>query len=258
MKTSSTLWALVALALIAPSLQARTLAEIRKDGRIVIATEGQFPPFNFMEGQTLTGFEVELAEALAQKMNLKVEWKRAPFDGLLDGLAQNRWDLVIASHGITEERARQVTFVDPHYCTGGVIVSRGGWIKNVVQLTGKTVSVQAGTSYLANVEKLPGVKEIKSFEKDPEAMEAMISGRVNAWVTDKFAAKTAVKSGRGGLKMGDYVFVERVASAVSKDNTTLATELNKALSAVESDGSYATLSRKYFQEDIRCILSRVR
>src|SRR5687768_6850058 len=77
-------------------VQARSFDEIRKDGRIVIATEGQYPPYNFFQGAKLAGFEVELAEAIAKRWNLNVEWKALSFDALLTGLRHDRWDLVIA------------------------------------------------------------------------------------------------------------------------------------------------------------------
>lgn len=71
-----------------------------------------------LEGKKLTGFEVTLAEALAKELGLKVEWTTQPFDNLLIGLQQDRYDFVIASHGITPQRAKAVDFSNPHYCTG--------------------------------------------------------------------------------------------------------------------------------------------
>ncbi|RYF55832.1 MAG: transporter substrate-binding domain-containing protein, partial [Comamonadaceae bacterium] len=65
--------------------QARTVDEIKKDGKIIIATEGQFAPFNFFQGTKLTGFEVEVAEAVVKKMGVKLEWKTLGFDALLTG-----------------------------------------------------------------------------------------------------------------------------------------------------------------------------
>lgn len=253
MKLSKTLCALVALAAVSLGVQARTVEEIRKDGKIVVATEGAFAPFNYFEGKQLTGFEVEIAEALAKKMNLNIEWKTLGFDALLAGLQQNRWDMVIASHGINEERAKAVTFAEPHYCTGGVIVSKEGKVKTAADLAGKTVAVQTGTSYLSNVEKVPGLKGMKNYPKDPEAMAALAAGRVDAWVTDKFVAKESLrKTGKADLRIGDFLFVERVAPAVAKGNTALAAEVGKALAALQADGTYAKISQKYFQEDVRC------
>jgi polar amino acid transport system substrate-binding protein len=247
--------ALLATAVLALAHQAhaRTIDEIKKDGKLVVATEGQFAPFNYFQGAKLTGFEVEVAEAVVAKMGLKIEWKALSFDALLTGLRQDRWDMVIASHGITEERAKAVTFTDPHYCSGGVIIAKDAAIKTAKDLAGKVISVQTGTTYLENVKKVSAVKEVKNFPQDTDARAALVSGRVDAWVTDRFVALNSLNANPGaGMKMGDFLFIERIASAVAKGNTGLATEVNKALAAVMADGSYAAISKKWFNEDIRC------
>ena len=233
--------------------QARTFDEIKKDGKILIATEGQFAPFNFFNGTTLTGFEVELAELVAKKMGVTIQWKTLGFDALLTGLRQDRWDLVIASHGITEERSKAVSFTSPHYCSGGQVVAMNAAIKTGADLAGKVVAVQTGTTYLESVKKLPGIKEVKNFPKDTDARSALLSGRVDAWVTDRFVVKQAFANApAAGMAAGDMVFIEQIAAAVAKGNSSLAAAYNKALAEVMADGSYATLSKKYFGEDVRC------
>ena len=233
--------------------QARTLDEVKKDGKIIVATEGQFAPFNYFKGTQLTGFEVEVAELVVKKMGLKLEWKTLGFDALLTGLAQNRWDVVIASHGVTEERAKAVTFANPHYCSGGMIVAMDAKIRTAADLTGKVVAVQTGTSYLENVQKIANIKDMKNFPTDVDARSALISKRVDAWVTDRFVAKeVAATTPNAGFKLGELVFVEKVASAVAKGNTGLADAWSKALAETMADGSYAAVSKKYFGEDVRC------
>jgi polar amino acid transport system substrate-binding protein len=232
---------------------ARPLDAIKKSGTIIIATEGKFPPFNFMQGNKPVGFEMDIAEAVAKKMGVKVEWKTLGFDALLVGLAQDRFDEVIASHGITEERSKAVTFANPHYCTGGIVVAKDPKIRTGKDLAGKVVAVQVGTTYLENVKKLPGVKEVKVFTQDNDARAALQTGHVDAWVSDKFVAKASLDATPGsGLHLGDFLFVERVAAAVSKGNQPLADAINQGLAAIEADGEYAAISQKWFHEDIRC------
>jgi len=246
--------ALAGCALVAAAVpaHARSLEDIRKSGTIVIASEGKFAPFNFVDKGQLTGFEIDVANAVAAKMGLKVEWKMMGFDGLLVGLNQDRWDLVIASHGITEERAKAVTFATPHYCTGGVIISKDGAVKTAKDLTGKVVAVQTGTTYYENVKKLP-VKDVKSFPADSSARAALDSGHVDAWVTDKFVARESLAATKGTPdKVGDFLFVEKIAAAVAKGNTGLVDAFDKGLAAIMADGTYAAISKKYFNEDIRC------
>ncbi len=237
--------------------EARSFEEIKKSGTIKLATEGAFKPFNYYEGKKLAGFEIELAELLAKKMGLKTDWVAKPFDSLLIGLDQDRYDMVIASHGITDERRKAVDFTDPHYCTGGAIVSKAGGPKTATDLKDKTVGVQVGTTYSASVGKVAGVKKVQTFPKDPDAFQSLALGRVDAWVTDKFSAMDLMKQHpESKLQLGDLLFSEKVGMAVAKSkdgkSSELRNKLNEALAAIMKDGSYAKLSKKYFNQDIRC------
>lgn len=232
---------------------ARPLADIQRSGKLLVATEGAFAPFNHFEAGKLTGFEVEVAELVAKKMGLAVEWKTLGFDALLTGLGQDRWDLVIASHGITEERAKAVDFMAPHYCSGGLIVAKNPAIRTGKDLAGKVVAVQTGTTYLENLKKLAQVKEVKNFPGDGDARAALVTGRVDAWVSDRFVALEALRKNPGlKLHAGELLFTERIAAASAKGNTSLQQAWNKGLQAALADGSYAQVSRKYFGEDVRC------
>lgn len=254
MKSIKSLLVVVAGLVVGMSAQARTFDEIKASGKIVVATEGAYPPFNYFQGAKLTGFEVELAEAMVKKMGLQIEWKALPFDALLAGLRQDRWDMVIASFGITPERAKAVSFANPHYCSGGVIVSKEpNVIRTPDMLTGKTVAVQTGSTYMENVKKLPNVKDVKNFPQDTDARAALMNGRVDAWVSDRFVVKSALEaSPNAGLKTGGYLFVEKIATAVKKGNTSLVDAINKALAETMADGTYKAISEKYLKEDIRC------
>ena len=236
-----------------PAAYARDYSAIKSAGTVKIATEGAFRPFNYYEGKKLAGFEIELAELLAQKMGLKTDWAAQAFDSLLIGLSQDRYDFVIASHGITEDRQKAVDFADPHYCTGGAIVSHADGPKTKADLKGKTVAVQVGTSYSADVGKIPGVAKMQTFPKDPDAFQALTMGRVDAWVTDKFTALDFLSQHPDAkLRLGDLLFSEKVGMAVGKGNDSLRKELNKAPAQVMKDGSYKKLSMKFFHQDIRC------
>ncbi len=137
---------LLACLLAGPSY-ARDWEAIKQSGTVIAATEGGFQPFNYYDGPKLTGFEVELAEAIAKKLGLKLEWRVVPFDGLIAALKQDRFDFAIASHGYTEERAKSVDFANPHYCTGGQIAAGKEGPLTVAALDGKVVGVQLATSY---------------------------------------------------------------------------------------------------------------
>ncbi|WP_211441662.1 ABC transporter substrate-binding protein [Collimonas humicola] len=253
MKTIKFLVTAMASLVVCAAVQARSFEDIKKDGKIVIATEGTYPPFSYFQGSKLTGLDIELGEAIAKKMGVGVEWKALSFDALLSGLRQDRWDMVMDSIGITEERAKAVSFSNPIYCSGGVIVSKDAAIHTVESLNGKTVAVLTGTTYMDSLRKLPAIKEVKNFPQDPDARSALMNGRVDAWVSDRFAVKAALEaSPNSGLKKGDYLFVEKIAAAIKKGNHSLDAAINKALAEIMLDGTYHAITEKYMHEDIQC------
>lgn len=235
--------------------QVRTFEQVQRAGEIRIGTEGAFPPFNYFDAKNqLTGFEIDLGNALAKKLGLKATWITQAFDTLLIQLNQGRFDFVIASHGITEERAKAVDFTNPHYCTGGVIVAKKGGPKTAKDLQGKVVGVQLGTTYMEAAQKIPGVKGVRTYQKDPDALQDLLAGRLDAWITDRFVAKEAIKERKleGTLQLGELVFQEKVAMAVAKGNKSVLEALNRALADLMKDGTYAQISKKWFDEDVRC------
>lgn len=233
--------------------QARDWSVIKESGTFIAATEGAFFPFNYFEGPKLTGFEVELAEAIAKKLGMKLEWKVVAFDAQLASIRQDRFDFAIASHGYTAERAKAVDFANPHYCTGGVIAARKDGPKTIAELKDKTVGVQIGTSYLDNAKKIPGLKELKTYKADPEAFSALKAGKTDAWISDKWLVKSTIeKNADAGIVSGEQVFVERVSMILRKNNPELLEQLNKGLAEVIKDGTHKALSDKYFKTDIGC------
>jgi polar amino acid transport system substrate-binding protein len=229
------------------------LAATKKEGVLRLASEGGYPPFNYFEKKKLTGFEIELAEAISQELKLKPEWQTFPFDSLLIGLKDNRFDLVAASHSITEERAKAVDFTDPEYCTGTVIMAKPGGPKSKAELAGKTVAVQVGTTMFQQLKSIEGIKEIKTYPKDTDSLQNLMAGRADAWVTEKFVALDVLKKQPGiKLQMGDTIVEEKIAMAVAKGNKDLVSKVNGALAKLKKDGTYAKLSKKYFDTDVSC------
>lgn len=226
---------------------------IKDSGTMVAATEGGFYPFNYFEGPKLTGFEVELADAIVKRLGLKMEWRVVPFDAQLASIRQDRFDFAIASHGYTEERAKSVEFANPHYCTGGQIAAIKGGPLTMAALSGKTVAAQLATSYYDSARKIPGVREVKTYKADTDAFAALKARKVDAWISDKWGIKSTLeKNADSGVIAGEQVFIERVSMILRKDNRALVEQLNRALAELMKDGTYAALSQKYFKADISC------
>ncbi|ASN82502.1 ABC transporter substrate-binding protein [Deinococcus ficus] len=249
---------LLSAALVLTSLganaEARTLAQIKASGTLKIATEGAFPPFNYYEGKQLRGFEVDLGNAVAKSLNLKVEWTAQPFDGLLIGLNQNRYDVVLASHAITPERQKAVAFLNPHYCSAVNIVAKKGGPLTRTALVGKVVGTQIGTAQIPVLQAIPGIKSVRTYPNDQTILTALQAGRLDAWTSNgPVVAYMLKQTGLSGkIVIGEAISQERNAGAVAKGNTELRDALNAAMKKLQADGTYAKLSQKWFGQDIRC------
>lgn len=236
------------------SIHARTLTEIQKSGVLKAAVDGNTPGFNYYANGKLTGLEVELAEAIATRLGLKIEWTVQPFNTLLIGLRQNRFDLIAGSHTVTPQREELVDFIAPHYCNGANIVTKVGGPCTANELKDKTVSVAVGTVYYDKLKTISGVKKIMTMPGENDGFMALLNNRADAWVTEKPMAVSAINSSmhKKDLIIGDEILYQVNAMTVSKGNQDLQAAVNKELLALMADGSYAKLMQKYFGEDISC------
>lgn len=242
----------LSLAMMATQASARDLEEIRQSGTLMIATEAYFAPFAFYEGETLTGFEVDVANAIAAKMGLTPEWTNVGFDALLTGLQQGRWDWVVASMTPTPERLEAADWVAPHYCSGMVGVGRPE-VVTAEGMTGTTAAAQTGSVYIDRATTMGIFGNLVNFPQDTDARMAMMSGRADVWLTDALVAAEAVAANPdAGIVASEVLVEDRVASAVQKGNADLAAALSTALSAVIADGTYAEISQRWFGSDISC------
>ena len=231
--------ALVA-ALVAPAAHAA-------DDVIRVATDATFPPLEFVQDGKRTGFDIELIEALAKVMGKKVQWVDIDFKGLIPGLIANRFDVAASAIYITDERLKVINFTDSYYPGGLVIMTKTGnsAIKGPDDLAGKKVTVQVGTKSVGFLkDKYPNIERIE-VEKNQEMFELVESGRADAAVTGKPAAKVYVKA-RGTLQVVEpSLTIEEYGFALRKDEGELIKQFNAALKTLKADGTYDKLVAKY-------------
>ncbi len=224
------------------------------DGTLVIAMSGEFQPFSYFEGNTLTGFDHDIGVAVAEELGLEVDTQTGAFDTLIQGIDADRYDVLIASMTPTEERDEQVDFTDSYYVSGAqAFVASGTECTDISELDSPTVGVASGTTYQDWLTENGGdwVGEVRTFSSDVTALQDVDTGRLDAAMTDRNVGLYQIQeSGLDLVECGEPVFTEEPAFAVKEGNTGLQEALNEALATIKEDGTYAEISETYFGKDI--------
>lgn len=227
---------------------------LEQEGTIVVAMSGEFQPFSYFEGNTLTGFDHDIAAAVADELGVELEAQTGAFDTLIQGLKADRYDVLIASMTPTEERDEQVDFTDGYYISGAqAFVAAGTTCTDVSALDAPVIGVASGTTYQDWLADNGGdwVGEVRTFSSDVTALQDVATGRLDAAMTDRNVGLHQIQSsGLDLVECGDPVFTEEPAFAVDEGNEALRDALDEALATIKADGTYAEISEKYFGKDI--------
>jgi len=243
----------VSLALSAAIL-ALGLGAAQAQDKVRIGTEGAYPPFNNLtsDGQ-LTGFDIDIARALCDEMKVECEFVTQDWDGIIPALQANRFDAIIASMSITEDRLKQVDFTDPYYTNSLVFVAPKSSDLSPETADGKAIGVQEGTIAAAFTEEHYPNADVKGYPSQLEAWADLANGRLDAVLADfgvqyDWLAEDGKEccEFKGSAVSND----DRIAIALRKGDTALAEKFNTAIAAIRANGKYAEINAKYFPFDI--------
>jgi lysine/arginine/ornithine transport system substrate-binding protein len=249
------LFAICAIAVLASTTalaQAQTLR---------IGTEGAYPPFEYRDASgTLKGLDIEVGNALCERMKVTCVFLPQDFDGLIPALKAGKIDLIISSLSMTADRAKVIDFTKPYYLSASqfVALKSSGITDDPATLKGKTVAVQSGSIHQSYMEQaLPDIAE-KVYNTVQEAELDLEAGRVDAMLADKLLMYDWVT--KVGMPKGyDYVgqpvvsplVSAQVGIAVKKGNAALAQSLNGAIDQLLADPAYDKIVAGYFPFSIR-------
>jgi polar amino acid transport system substrate-binding protein len=235
------------------SKEETTLEKVEKNGEMTFAMTGGYPPFNFIndEGE-LDGFDIDIANALANEMGVEAVGITTAWDGIIGGLLSNRFDTIIGSMAITPQREEKVNFTNPYYYDGAQFFTTSGKnIESITELKEGKVGVVTGTTYHNALEEMDNIKDIMQFESDVDNIMALEQGRIDGLVTGRFVGLQAPKKFNVDLvAAGSMLYSEDIGIAVRKEDKDLLEALNKALSAIVEDGTYQKISNKWFNTNI--------
>lgn len=225
-----------------------------QDLSIKVATEGAYPPFNAKDASgELTGFDVEIAKALCDEMKANCEIVAQDWDGIIPGLVAEKYDAIVASMSITDERKAMVDFTDRYYSNYlRLVVKKAGGVTSADDLSGKTVGAQRATVAATWAEdKLGRGSTVKLYDTQTAAYSDLEAGRLDALLSDVYPAYDWLKDKPDYQFVGDNIDIDDVIGiAVRKGDDKLREAFNAALKAIRENGVYAKINEKYFPFDI--------
>lgn len=218
---------------------------------LTMATNAEFPPYEYKEGDNVVGIDAEVAQAIADKLGMKLEIVDTKFDAIIPGVQSGKYDMGMAGMTVTPEREQSVSFSDS-YATGiqSIIVKQGSDIKSVDDLSEKTkIGVQLGTTGDIYAKEDFGDEAVQEYDKGADAVQALIAGKIDCVIIDNEPAKSFVAANEGLEILKTSYAEEDYAICFKKDNTELQTKVNDALKELIADGTVQKIVDKYITAD---------
>ena len=239
----------ISLVLVAVCALSLAACGSQEDNTLVMATNAEFPPYEYYEGDEIVGIDAEIAAAIAEELGMELKIEDMAFDSIIAAVSSGKADIGVAGMTITPEREENISFTDTYaHATQVIIVKEDSEIAGPDDLAGKTVGVQLGTTGDIYVEDIEDAT-IERYNKGFEAVQALTDGKIDAVVIDGEPAKEFVKDAEG-LKILDEAFTEEdYAIAVAKDNTELLDKINGALADLKESGKLDEIIAKYITSD---------
>ena len=217
-------------------------SKVQSRGEVVIGFAAHYPPFESKNEKTgeFEGFDVDLANAMAEVMGVKVKFVDAEWQGLLAGLNKGDFDMLMTCMSKSETRGQNVNFSDSYYSLADVMVvgMDNQVIKSAADLQGQTVGVQLGSGSEQAVDAMTGFKEIKRYNYNPEAFLDLKNGRIDALVVGYAYAVNQIKADPSYKVVGEPLAEAEIVVVMSKGADALTAKVNEALTEARKNGAY--------------------
>ena len=226
-----------------------TIDKIKKDGKLVIGTSPDYPPFESLDKDNkVIGFDIDIMDAVAKKMGVKLEIVQIGFDSLISALNAKKFDVMAAGVSVTEERQKSVDFSKPYLIGNDAIVvhkDSGLKLTKLEDLKGKKVGVQIGTVQADNLKAVEGIN-VKEYNLFTEAASAVGAKQVDAMYLHSVVAKSFAKA-NPNLAVALEIKASDTAYALRKDSPDLTNVVNEVLDELQKNGEMDKLVQKWFK-----------
>jgi cystine transport system substrate-binding protein len=243
---------LLLLPLVSPLAHAELIDDVFDRGELRIALEANTPPFNFKEGDKLTGFEVELGELLAKEMDVRPSFITVDAAELLAGVESAKYDVAINHIAMTPELADRFDFSEPYsYSSAQLIVRKQEQrpLGSFAALKGKALGVAQGSQFVEQARTAEGV-DLHSYADAKQPIKDVADQQIDAAISDRLLIPFAIRDSQLPVKEGaDVGPTLSLAIPFQKGNPAFKASLDKALQRVKADGRLTALSEKWFGMD---------
>lgn len=222
-------------------------------GSFDYAMSGLYKPFNYTDGGDLVGFDVEIGEEIANRMGMEANPVTNPWETIIEGLKSSKYDAIVGSMAITEERLEQVNFSRPYYRSGAqIFVSEDNEdITSEADLAGKKIGVVKASTFRDIAIELTDEDNVVGYDSDVIALQDLPTGRVDAVITDQVVGFSAINENGMPIKdVGEPLYIDEMGIAVRLDDTQLLEDINAALQEMIDDGTYEEISNRWLGRNI--------
>ena len=237
------------VALIAALVLALSCTAALADDVVIVATNPEYPPFEYVEGDATVGYDIDLFDAIAKKAGFEYEIEPMAFDAVVSAVATNPNTVGLSGISITDERKLSVNFSEGYINAGlVVIVKADSGYTTTDDLKGKLIGVQQGTTSDFAAEEITGMENVQRFGTFLNAVMELSQNKIDAVIIDKPVGQAIMASlNDPSLAMVDMgLQADWYGIAVNKDNVELLDKINAALAELEAEGYFDELAVKYF------------
>ncbi|MFC6297066.1 transporter substrate-binding domain-containing protein [Pseudomonas sp. CCM 7893] len=243
---------LLLLPLVSPLAYAELIDDVFDRGELRIALEANTPPFNFKEGDKLTGFEVELGELLAKEMDVRASFVTIDGTDLLPGVESGRYDVAINHIAMTPELQDRFDFSEPYSYSNAQLIVRKQEKRPLASfeaLKGKALGVAQGSQFVEQARTANGV-DLRSYPDAKQPIKDVAEQQIDAAISDRLLIPYAIRDSQLPVKEGAALGPTlSLAIPFQKGNPAFKASLDKALQRVKADGRLTALSEKWFGMD---------
>jgi polar amino acid transport system substrate-binding protein len=218
----------------------------------MVGLDDSYPPMEYRDDKNaLVGFDINFGTAIGKKLGVDIQWVPTAWDGIIPSLQSSKFDMILSSLSVTDERKKTIGFSEPYITGGPVIITLKGndSVKTGNDMVGKVIGCQLGSTGEEAAKAITGIKELKKYDKITEALQDLAAKRTEAVVADDQVGRYYIGLDPNKFMIAGKMNDEPFGIGFRKDDTALISAVQKAIDELKADGTLSQISLKWFKTD---------